>query len=151
MDRFNPSPAVVKDKAANPVPNHPAIDIMITHGPPKGILDETDTREKVGCDHLLRAVTRCRPRLHCFGHIHEGWGAGRVDWRTKAFEQVKIAKSQVFEDRCATVDVSEDGDKPLKWGQETLFVNAAIMDVSYNPTNAPWVVDIDLPMKQDDS
>lgn len=148
MDRFNPSPAVVKDKAANPVPNHPAIDIMLTHGPPKGILDETNLGEQVGCDHLLRAVTRCKPRLHCFGHIHEGWGAERIDWRTKAFEQVKTTKSQVFEDRCATVDISESGEKPLKWGQETLFVNASIMDVSYNPTNAPWVVDIDLPMKQ---
>ncbi|KAF6230440.1 hypothetical protein HO133_004783 [Letharia lupina] len=35
VDRFNPSPPVVKDKTANPVPNHPEIDIMLTHGPPK--------------------------------------------------------------------------------------------------------------------
>ncbi|KAM0801491.1 40S ribosomal protein S8e [Usnea florida] len=149
VDRFNPSPAVVKGKAANPIPNHPAIDIMLTHGPPKDVLDETDKGEKVGCDHLLRAVTRCKPRLHCFGHIHEGWGAGRIDWRTEALEQVKIAKPRVFEDRCAFVDVSKVGGKPLQWGQETLFVNASIMDVRYRPTNAPWVVDIDLPMKQD--
>lgn len=149
VDRFNPSPAVVKEKAANPIPNHPAIDIMLTHGPPKDVLDETDRGEKVGCDHLLRAVTRCKPRLHCFGHIHEGWGAGRIDWKTKAFEQVEIAKSQAFEDRCACVDISKVGGKPLQWGQETLFVNASIMDVRYRPTNAPWVVDIDLPVKQD--
>lgn len=148
VDRFNPSPPVVKDKAANPIPDHPEIDIMLTHGPPKGILDETARSEKVGCDHLLRAVARCKPRLHCFGHIHEGWGAGRINWRTKAFEHVKLAKSQVLENRCASVDISEGGDEPLQWGQETLFVNASVMDVSYNPTNAPWVVDIDLPMKQ---
>ena len=128
---------------------------MLTHGPPKGILDEAnhsgqaDHGEKVGCDHLLRAVTRCKPRLHCFGHIHEGWGAVRIEWRTKAFEKVETTKSQVFEDRCAHVDISEAGDRPLNWGQETLFVNASIMDVRYNPTNAPWVVDMDLPMKQD--
>lgn len=151
VDRFNPSPAVVKDKAASPVPAHPAIDIMLTHGPPNGILDETDKGEKVGCDHLLRAVTRCKPRLHCFGHIHEGWGAGRINWRTKAFEQVETEEPQMFEDRCASVDISEGGGKPLKWGQETLFVNASIMDVRYNPTNAPWVVDMDLPTKQDTS
>ena len=122
---------------------------MLTHGPPKGVFDETDTGENVGCDHLLKAVTRCKPRLHCFGHIHEGWGAGRIDWRTNAFEQERIAKSQVFEDRCASVDISEIGGKPLQWGEETLFVNASIMDVHYNPTNAPWVVDIDLPLKED--
>ena len=122
---------------------------MLTHGPPRGVLDETATGEKVGCDHLLRAVTRCKPRLHCFGHIHEGWGAGRIEWKTKSFEQVEIVKSQVFDNRCAAVDVSEGGERPLKWGQETLFVNASIMDVRYIPTNAPWVVDIDLPMKQE--
>ena len=121
---------------------------MLSHGPPKGILDETDRGEKVGCDHLLRAVMRCKPRLHCFGHIHEGWGAGRTNWKTTILEEVKTNNSQVFEDRCASVDISESGGKPLKWGQETLFVNASIMDVNYNPTNAPWVVDIDLPTKQ---
>ena len=122
---------------------------MLTHGPPQGVLDETVVGEKVGCDHLLRAVTRCKPRLHCFGHIHEGWGAGRIEWSTKSFEQVETVKPQAFNNRCAAVDVSEAGERPLKWGQETLFVNASIMDVHYNPTNAPWVVDIDLPMKQE--
>ena len=151
MDRFNPSPAVIKDKAVNPVPNHPDIDIMLTHGPPKGILDETDRGEKVGCDHLLKAVTRCKPRLHCFGHIHEGWGAGRIDWRMKAFEHERSARSKIIEDRCASIDVSESGSKPLKWGQETIFVNASIMDVKYNPTNAPWLVDIDLPLRTNTS
>lgn len=149
VDRFNPSPAVVKDKAANPVPNHPDIDIMLTHGPPRGILDETNHGEKVGCDHLLRAVTRCKPRLHCFGHIHEGWGAGRMDWERESFGQVETFKSHMLDNRYAGVDISKGGENPLKWGQETLFVNASIMDVRYNPTNAPWVVDIDLPMKHD--
>ena len=111
-------------------------------------MDKTDKGEEVGCDHLSRAVARCKPRLHCFGHIHEGWGAGRIDWKTQQFEQVELIESQVFEDRCASVDISENGGKPLKWGRETLFVNASIMDVRYHPTNAPWVVDLDLPVKQ---
>lgn len=149
VDRFNPSPLVVKDKATDPVPDHPGIDIMLTHGPPNDILDETDRGEKAGCDHLLRAVTRCKPRLHCFGHIHEGWGAGRIDWRTRKLEQVETIQPHVIDNRCAGVDVSEDGGKPLKWGQETLFVNASIMDVHYKPVNGPWAVDIDLPMKQE--
>lgn len=31
-------------------------------------------------------------------------------------------------------------------GESTLFVNASIMNVNYRPVNAPWVVDLDLPL-----
>jgi Icc-related predicted phosphoesterase len=48
--------------------------VLITHGPPRGILDKTHSGENVGCDDLLAAVERIRPRLHVFGHIHEGYG-----------------------------------------------------------------------------
>jgi len=103
-DRFNPSPPVVSEKAANPVPNHPAIDIMLTHGPPKGILDETFREgENVGCDHLRMAVERCRPRVHCFGHIHEGWGAERMDWGTQKSKKVEVDMEKVVEEKCAQV------------------------------------------------
>lgn len=54
-------------------------DVLITHGPPHGILDETRRQEAVGCEELLAAVQRVRPALHCFGHIHEGFGADARD------------------------------------------------------------------------
>lgn len=54
----------------------------------------------------------------------------------------------MFEQRAAYVDISKDGSQPLEWGEETLFVNASIMDVQYKPVNAPWVVDLDLPLKK---
>ncbi|ERF74038.1 hypothetical protein EPUS_03853 [Endocarpon pusillum Z07020] len=57
------------------------VDIVITHGPPKGIMDYTYGRERAGCPYLFAAVARARPRVHCFGHIHEGWGARLVTWR----------------------------------------------------------------------
>lgn len=44
-------------------------DILITHGPPLGILDGGQ-----GCAALRRAVVRVRPRLHCFGHVHSAYG-----------------------------------------------------------------------------
>lgn len=44
-------------------------DILITHGPPLGILDDGQ-----GCGALRRAVTRTKPRLHVFGHIHSAYG-----------------------------------------------------------------------------
>lgn len=49
-------------------------DVLITHGPPRGILDKTFSGEPVGCDDLRAAVERIQPRLHVFGHIHEGYG-----------------------------------------------------------------------------
>lgn len=50
------------------------LDVLLTHGPPRGILDQTDRGEPVGCDDLLDAVLLKRPRLHVFGHIHEAYG-----------------------------------------------------------------------------
>lgn len=60
------------------------IDVVITHGPPEGILDRTEDRLRAGCPNLFTAVWQARPRLHCFGHIHEGWGARMVTWRDSA-------------------------------------------------------------------
>lgn len=51
------------------------IDVLITHGPPFGILDRTFAGLWVGCEELAMAVGRVQPRLHVFGHIHEGAGA----------------------------------------------------------------------------
>jgi Icc-related predicted phosphoesterase len=54
-------------------------DILITHGPPYGILDQPFGRgEHAGCELLLKRVTEVRPRLHVFGHIHGSYGQTRV-------------------------------------------------------------------------
>jgi Icc-related predicted phosphoesterase len=51
------------------------VDILITHGPPYGILDRApDSQDHAGCRPLLSAVHRVKPRLHIFGHVHEGYG-----------------------------------------------------------------------------
>ena len=50
-------------------------DVLITHGPPQGILDRTLGGEDAGCEALAAELSaRLRPRLHVFGHIHEGYG-----------------------------------------------------------------------------
>jgi len=49
-------------------------DVLITHGPPIGILDKTFTKESAGCKDLYEAVLRVRPIVHCFGHIHYSYG-----------------------------------------------------------------------------
>ena len=56
--------------------NLPECDILITHGPPKGILDLTEDREtgkpiQVGCKSLFNKVKTIKPKIHAFGHIHD--------------------------------------------------------------------------------
>ncbi|MCS7078237.1 MAG: metallophosphatase domain-containing protein [Bacteroidia bacterium] len=49
--------------------------ILVTHAPPKNILDTTHKGKRVGCQDLadvLEALTSLR--LHVFGHIHEARG-----------------------------------------------------------------------------
>lgn len=53
-------------------------EFLITHGPPKSILDQTRTGERVGCDDLWRRVLKVRPAVHAFGHIHEAYGVERL-------------------------------------------------------------------------
>jgi predicted phosphohydrolase len=62
-------------------------DIVMTHGPPKGIMDFTYGRERAGCPNLFAAIAEARPRIHCFGHIHEGWGAKVVTWKDSGIDE----------------------------------------------------------------
>lgn len=54
------------------------IDIVVTHGPPKGILDTTVSRDgsiqKAGCASLLNNIKRTAPKYHIFGHFHDESG-----------------------------------------------------------------------------
>ena len=51
------------------------IDILITHGPPLGILDFSKFGdEHVGCADLRQELHRIKPKVHCFGHIHGDYG-----------------------------------------------------------------------------
>lgn len=86
--------------------------VLITHGPPFGILDAAEDQDKCGCPLLAKRITELlNLRLHVFGHIHEAYGS--VEYK------------------------ADDGS-----GDILTFVNAAICDLSYNPTHKPIVVDI---------
>ncbi len=70
------------------------VDVLITHAPPRGIRDQpgkllaralsfaAGQQGHVGCEELRVAVERLRPRLHVFGHIHEGYGSETRDGTT---------------------------------------------------------------------
>jgi Icc-related predicted phosphoesterase len=54
-------------------------DVLITHGPPWGILDRPfGAEEHVGCELLLERVEAVRPQVHAFGHIHGSYGQTRI-------------------------------------------------------------------------
>lgn len=57
------------------------IDVLITHGPPYGVLDLVPRQgwdENTGCEELRKKVKQLaafgRLKLHIFGHIHCGYG-----------------------------------------------------------------------------
>ena len=56
------------------------IDILVTHGPPYGILDVSSYGNvNAGCEVLLEAVKVKKPKIHIFGHIHSGFGYQYID------------------------------------------------------------------------
>jgi Icc-related predicted phosphoesterase len=89
------------------------VDVLITHGPPHGVLDtvmefcrDAEYRPlNVGCEELRKVVDRIQPQIHAFGHIHRGYGTERIG--------------------------------------KTLFINAAICDEGYRAVNRPILVDFD--------
>jgi len=114
---------------------------------------------------LLKTLARIKPKLHCFGHIHEAWGAEILKWGAgdgtvgEGSEMIGQLKSgqgvqtpfeeATVERHAAFVDVSSSGPRPLEVGKETLLVNSCIMDLQYNANGAGWLVDLDLPNKED--
>ena len=61
-------------------------EILLTHGPPKGILDMSydvekgsDTLVRAGCNSLARRVSEIKPMVHAFGHMHD-WLPGLLNF-----------------------------------------------------------------------
>ena len=73
-----------------------------------------------------------------------------MNWAQETSEDLSVDDQKVLHDRCAQVNVSDSGEKPLQWGEETIMINASIMNLRYKPTNAPWMVDLNLPVTAGD-
>jgi Icc-related predicted phosphoesterase len=62
------------------LPPLPDIHILVTHGPPHGILDVApDSNVHAGCPELLEQVLSINPKLHVFGHIHGCYGTHNLN------------------------------------------------------------------------
>ena len=77
------------------------IDILITHGPPYGILDITD-KKHLGDISLYHCVERLTPRIHIFGHVHSSFG------------QIKTATTTFLNVSCKRF-LTEDKFTPKVW------------------------------------
>lgn len=61
------------DQVSKAIPSE--VDVLITHGPPRFILDKTLEGDFVGSvPQSLEVRNRAQPQIHVFGHIHEGYG-----------------------------------------------------------------------------
>lgn len=51
------------------------VDILITHGPAYGFVDQVKGKEEhLGCKLLSKRIEEVKPRIHVCGHIHSGNG-----------------------------------------------------------------------------
>lgn len=97
------------------------VDILITHSPPYGMLDQCSDYRRVGCKHLADRVMNLKNlKLHVFGHIHEAYGQCH-----KAYETPGDARNVVKKDYTGSIPIGH------------LSVNAAIMNEYYKPVNKP--------------
>ncbi|KAG9843632.1 metallophosphoesterase domain-containing protein, partial [Aureobasidium melanogenum] len=162
----------------DPLPGHlwdiPSdVDVVVTHSPPKGVLDfNTNTRRRAGCEMLFSAIVKARPLMHCFGHIHEAWGAKKVTWRQEepsyithmtavdgqrsevmqSLAKLKGERAEAKEDEYITQKLKEMEARgycyaapELRKGEQTLFVNASIEGPESEAQQLPWLVELDFP------
>lgn len=79
-------------------------DILITHGPAYGILDNIINGSNAGDKDLRKRIEAIKPKVHICGHIHEAYGS-------------------------------------TKWNG-THFINATVLNESYELVNPPVVFDL---------
>jgi len=153
-----------------------AIDLAITHSPPHGLLDYTGSKKRAGSPGLFAAIAKAKPRVHCFGHIHESWGAKLVQWRPELsdepshFTDIDNDGSKLIESRTTFNNGKYDDedllqskatkrakleaqgyckiDTPTLDKQQTLFVNAAIEGVEEDTQHVPWLLELQLPQHE---
>jgi Icc-related predicted phosphoesterase len=126
------------------------IDILVTHGPPRLYLDSTGLH-KAGCVFLAKQISRIRPRLVVFGHIHVAHGRQDVvlDTSRELHDEItnqwggywtlaRLAAAVIF----AKLRVLVMGmDKVRDAERMTTFVNASVVGGPQNELmNEPTVV-----------
>lgn len=80
------------------------IDILVTHGPPFGILDRVGYGRRrrngirVGCENLSTASLDLNLKLHVFGHIHDGYGIKEIERNSGSGKTIYVNAAVLDED-----------------------------------------------------
>ena len=67
-------------------------DIVITHGPAYGMVDNTIQSINVGCHDLFHRLMKVKPKIHACGHIH--WSYGQ-----KSFNGIEFLNASTLNER----------------------------------------------------
>lgn len=70
----------------------PAVDVVVSHGPPRGWGDRTIGGREVGSEALAARLRELQPQLCVFGHIHEAHGR----WRLGRTELANVSYVDAF-------------------------------------------------------
>ena len=82
-------------------------DILITHGPAFGILDQTYTGQRVGCEDLYKKVMEIKPKVHACGHIHYDYGMKEMDGMT-FINACNLGEDYMYQNGPITLDFEFD-------------------------------------------
>lgn len=99
-------------------------DILITHGPPFGMLDKTTHGIYAGSKLLADRLLKLKLKLHIFGHIHEAYGQCH-----QAYETYANCPDEIFD---------EQNTSPIGH----LSINCSYVNERYEPVNKPIRIEI---------
>ena len=80
-----------------------SLDVLVTHHPPKGVLDRTFMGLRIGLQAIGELARSLRPRLHLFGHVHESPGQQVYDGI------VAVNPGPAYEGRYAVIEMDDKG------------------------------------------
>ncbi|KAJ7253765.1 Metallo-dependent phosphatase-like protein, partial [Mycena haematopus] len=107
-------------------------DILLTHGPPRNILDLTLNKARAGCPALSAVVQKLKPKLHVFGHIHEARGAYVHRWKHDSDELPRAQNATQLGEPDEETETPAGDNAIEREAQETIFANAANLPLGRN-------------------
>jgi Icc-related predicted phosphoesterase len=82
------------------------LDVLITHGPPYGILDlSIYGNVHCGCEELIKAIYDKKPKHHVFGHIHSFGGMTKIEDGVQFYNVAVCDEDYKIQDRIQIIEI----------------------------------------------
>ena len=69
------------------------VDVLMTHGPPRGVRDLVEGAGHEGCEQLRQRLVALSPRAHLCGHLHSGHGYDYLG-------ETLVVNASICDERC---------------------------------------------------